>query len=233
MKYVHAQEVRRSSEAAAAIVKVVASLIGIPKSMVDVGGGTGAWSNEFKKAGVAKVICIDHASASSNGLLIEKAEFIPVDLAAADPPPHATELAVCVEVGEHLPTARSRWLVDYLTRCAEIALFSAAVPGQGGVNHINEQWPDYWHDLFAARGYAVQDTIRPKIVNDPSIPFWYRQNLFLYTKAAAEPAAFLPKDFYLVHKTSLKVLENPTFKTLLSKLPSAFARMVRHRFGGG
>ncbi len=70
--------------------------------------------------------------------------------------------------------------MEFLTSCSDIILFSSAIPGQGGIGHINEQRPAFWRNLFQSMGYERVDIIRQKIIFDNSIPFWFRQNLFLY-----------------------------------------------------
>jgi hypothetical protein len=61
-------------------------------------------------------------------------------------------------------------------------LFSAAIPLQGGYNHVNEQWPDYWVERFAALDYVAFDFVRPVVWNDREIPYWYRQNVLFFSK---------------------------------------------------
>jgi len=39
---------------------------------------------------------------------------------------------------------------------------SAAVLGQGGEHHLNEQPHDYWRDMFLQRGFALIDGLRPR-----------------------------------------------------------------------
>ncbi|WP_449394980.1 hypothetical protein [Devosia riboflavina] len=63
---------------------------------------------------------------------------------------------------------------------APAVLFSAAIPGQGGVGHLNEQWQSYWADHFAAHGYKPYDVLRDKIWTDEAVPAWYRQNAILF-----------------------------------------------------
>ena len=53
------------------------------------------------------------------------------------------DLAISLEVGEHLPPACEETLVASLARIAPVVLFSAAVPQQGGNDHLNEQRPGY------------------------------------------------------------------------------------------
>ena len=96
------------------------------------------------------------------------------------------DLALCLEVAEHLPASSAPVLIESLVSAAPVVLFSAAVPEQGGVHHINEQWPSYWEKLFAERGLRKFDVIRPLIWNNCSIQPWYRQNLYLFTSRSNE-----------------------------------------------
>jgi hypothetical protein len=91
-------------------------------------------------------------------------------------------LAISLEVGEHLPDDRAEAYVDSLVSLSDFVLFSAAIPWQLGIGHVNEQWPEYWQALFAERGYRVLDVIRGQIWNDRYVPIWYRQNLLLYVQ---------------------------------------------------
>ena len=89
-------------------------------------------------------------------------------------------LALSLEVGEHLPAGAAAELVRSVTTLAPLALFSAAFPGQGGTNHVNEQWPTYWHALFARRDFVALDPIRPAVWQDERVAWWYRCNTYLY-----------------------------------------------------
>ena len=53
---------------------------------------------------------------------------------------------------------------------------SAALPGQGGTHHVNEQWIDYWANMFGQHGYQPFDFLRPLFWDDARIEPWYRQN---------------------------------------------------------
>jgi hypothetical protein len=233
--YAHDAEVDGSVRAASRIVPVVCEVIGRPASVVDLGGGTGAWCAAFKSHGVPHVRCIDHPSASTGGLLIEAAEFQPADLSCDRIPPVPADLAVSVEVAEHLPDARADWIVEFLTASAPIVLFSAAVPRQDGVHHVNEQFRWYWTRRFAARGFEERDCLRGRLLFDASIPYWYRQNLTLYVDPRRVPPfavpAFLPPDFTLLHESiAARLREPPTLRTMLREFGPALFRAVRHRW---
>jgi hypothetical protein len=90
------------------------------------------------------------------------------------------DLAICLEVAEHLSGGRAASLVDDLCALSDCVLFSAAIPGQGGTNHINEQRQSYWAALFAERHFSLCDVVRPRIWNSRAVEWWYKQNAFLY-----------------------------------------------------
>src|SRR5438132_5858249 len=90
------------------------------------------------------------------------------------------DLAICLEVAEHLPVNAADAIVESLTRLAPIVLFSAAIPHQGGVNHINEQWLEYWRDRFAAKEFELVNCLRSQLWEDPRVGGFYAQNLVLF-----------------------------------------------------
>jgi len=98
------------------------------------------------------------------------------------------DLAICLEVAEHLSPAAADPLVDSLTSHADVVLFSAAIPFQGGHHHVNEQFPDYWAERFARRGFCVIDCLRPRIWNDAEILWWLRQNVLVFAHERAVAA---------------------------------------------
>jgi hypothetical protein len=64
-------------------------------------------------------------------------------------------LVQSLEVAEHLDAQAADEFVDNLVRHGRLILFSAALPGQGGERHINEQPLDDWRSRFLARGYEA------------------------------------------------------------------------------
>jgi SAM-dependent methyltransferase len=196
--------VRDGAQASAEVIApIVTSLLDLPapRSLVDVGCGEGWWAAAFKRQGW-DVTGVD--SGSGAGGAIEAGEFVPRDLAGGlDLSGRRFHMAVCLEVAEHLPPERADSFIADLCSLAPVVLFSAAIPGQGGVGHLNEQWPAYWIERFQAQKYAVSGALRWRIWNDNRIENWYRQNLLL---AAAEPARFptlfdtpLAEPFPVVH----------------------------------
>jgi hypothetical protein len=164
---------------AEAIVPVVMSLLE-PRSVCDVGCSQGTWLAVFKEHGVDRVLGIDGDYIEREKLEIDEHEFVATDLERGVPEVGRFDLAVSLEVAEHLLTEAAQPLVDGLVALAPAVLFSAAIPGQGGRGHVNEQWPDYWSDLFARHGYFPIDCIRARVWLDRSVNAWYRQNTLLF-----------------------------------------------------
>ncbi|MFN7022448.1 MAG: class I SAM-dependent methyltransferase [Phycisphaerales bacterium] len=176
-----------TSEASAEIVAPIVVDLLRPRSVVDVGCGLGGWAAAFARHGGAEVMGVDGDYVDRSMLRIPPDRFKPHDLTKPLDLGRTFDLAISLEVAEHLPESVADQFVATLTALAPAVLFSAAVPAQGGNNHINEQWQSYWIRKFAARGYVPADPVRPKVWDDPRVEWWYRQNtlLFLSEKALA------------------------------------------------
>jgi SAM-dependent methyltransferase len=151
-----------------------------PTSVVDIGCGVGTWLSVFRELGVAKTLGIDGAYVDTSQLLIDRDTFRSHDLSQPLRLDQTFDMAVSLEVAEHIPAASAQIFVDTLSSLAPLVLFSAAIPFQGGDNHINEQWPEYWIERFANRDYVGYDCIRPLVWDDPSVAYYYAQNAFIF-----------------------------------------------------
>ena len=95
------------------------------------------------------------------------------------------DLALCLEVAQILQPERAEPLVAALVALSDVVVFSAVVPGQGGILHENEQWPQYWAELFAAHGYVASDPFRLTLWERDDVSWWFRQNLVCYSTREA------------------------------------------------
>lgn len=142
--------------------------------VIDVGCGEGWWGKAFEELGWTAT-GLDHPDTPCQ---LER--FVRHDLRYPMPDGLGRyDLAVSLEVAEHLPAERADAFVAKLCDLAPVVLFSAAIPGQGGTGHVNEQWPDYWAERFRANGFGVSGALRFRIWNDERVENWYRQNLLL------------------------------------------------------
>lgn len=158
------------------------------RAVADIGCGTGTWLAAALEAGADTAFGIEGDWVTPAMLDHKAITFSPQDLEQRFAGPRV-DLAMSLEVAEHLSPGRAESFVADLVALAPAILFSAAIPGQGGVGHLNEQWQSWWAARFAAHGYGVHDVIRPQIWTDEAIPAWYRQNVVLYLDA--ETAASL------------------------------------------
>lgn len=153
-----------------------------PQSVVDIGCGVGTWLSVFKEFGIQDCLGMDGDYVDLKMLKISSSEFVPRDLKQPLEVNRKFDLAVSLEVAEHLPENCAEIFVESLTKLAEVVLFSAAIPFQGGDGHINEQWQDYWVKLFVKKGYVVIDCLRDKIWNNEQVKAWYAQNIFFFVR---------------------------------------------------
>jgi len=151
------------------------------RSVADFGCGQGAWLSVWEKAGL-EVTGLDGPYVNQSKLLVDPANFRPTDLATPINLGRRFDIVQSLETAEHLPASRAAGFVADLTSHADFVLFSAAVPGQGGEHHINEQGLEYWRRLFDARGFAPVDLVRPALRGDEGVQLWYRCNTVLYVR---------------------------------------------------
>src|ERR1700687_2636083 len=163
---------RRFSEFLAPLLNV--------NSILDVGCGRGAWLREWQAAGVKTAHGVDGPYVRQQSLLIPVQDFSAVDLSERFYLKRRYDLVSSLEVAEHLPNSCSETFVSSLVAHADLVLFSAATPGQGGENHINERPLSFWQDLFRGEGYEAYDVVRPAFRADKNVEPWYRFNTILY-----------------------------------------------------
>jgi len=151
-----------------------------PASVVDVGCGHGYWLKTFELLGAGQVLGIDGEYIDRKKLEIPEDRFMSMDLNDPKPVGFRVDLAISIEVAEHLTPQAAAPFVSFLCRLSPCVLFSAAIPGQPGHCHINPQWPAYWAELFKAQGYVALDCIRPRVWHEDSLMLCHRQNMLLY-----------------------------------------------------
>lgn len=153
------------------------------RTVVDFGCGVGECLNVVKQcAGIEKVMGIDGEWVREY-LEIAQEEFFGCDLTQEIDLKEKYDLAICLEVAEHLPEKSARTFISNLVRHADVILFSAAIPYQGGMYHVNEQYPSYWKKIFSELDFLMCDCIRSRFWNEERINGYYRQNIFIYCKS--------------------------------------------------
>lgn len=153
-----------------------------PNTIVDFGCGTGEWLYVAKQYDcVKKVVGVD-GDYAKDVTVLDPGEFIAKDLNGAINLNQQFDLAISLEVAEHIIQDCAKIFIENLTRHSDIILFSAAIPYQEGKHHVNEQYPSYWQKIFKSYGYTVCDCIRNVFWNNDDVEIWYRQNIMFYCK---------------------------------------------------
>ena len=216
-----------------------------PESILDVGCGLGTWLQVAQSLGVNDVLGIEGDWLDRNLARIPQQRIVNLDLERTFDLGRRFDLVICLEVAEHLHAKAAAPFVESLVRHADVLLFSAAIPFQGGHHHVNEQFPEYWSQLFHRFGYRPVDCIRPAIWTNSSVLWYLRQNILVFAKhelttgaapfaglsQRTEPFSLVHPDLYLMKiKYALSLRED--YEKLLAVLKSGNTFSVVHHLDG-
>jgi SAM-dependent methyltransferase len=233
-----------SSKSAEIIVPLIIDLVS-PRSVIDIGCGTGTWLSVFKAHNVDEITGVDGHWVQNEMLLIPKSCFLAHDLTLSLNCERTFDLAVSLEVAEHLDRKYARNFVSTLVQLSSVIVFSAAIPFQDGTHHVNEEWPDYWAKLFGEHEYVPIDCIREKIWNDQDVAWWYAQNILVFAeKKHVLNNPKLQRAFELTRVSQLSIvhpsmhlhsaliqtaLSSPGLKEVLGMLPRLMIKAIKRR----
>jgi len=225
-------------QSAAIVVDQVLALIPV-KSVIDIGCGPGYWLRTFADRGAQRIVGLDGDYTDRTRLAIDPSCFIARDLnrPLSDLGLEKFDLAMSLEVGEHLLPERAESLVDDLCAFSDVVMYGAAIEKQGGDQHINEQWQSWWVSKFAARDYVPYDVLRPAIWNRPEVLSWYKQNTILYVRRGTNAHDILTRRFPSPPATMFDLVHPDIFlshrsaKTGLRRLQKNATRIFRQITG--
>lgn len=162
--------------------------------VIDFGAGAGAWLTAAGQCGARRLVGLEGAwaEAVSSDLVDRSIDFRYGDLNNREFVSTAAsgqfDLAICVEVAEHIDPDRSEGLIASICAAAPTVVFGAALPRQWGNGHINCRPQRFWIDLFSRQGYRCIDFFRPQFWFHPIVRHWYAQNTFLFVSEASPQA---------------------------------------------
>ena len=150
------------------------------RSVLDVGCGAGAWVKGYRDLGIEDCVGVDGDYVDRSVLVMDRGDFHARDITKPFDFGRQFDIVQCLEVAEHVPRTSGAMVIENIVRHGKMVLFSAAPPGQGGEDHINERPYEYWRDMFLRHDFHLFDFVRPAIQNDAAIEPWYRFNVLFY-----------------------------------------------------
>lgn len=157
-----------------------------PRSVIDVGCGTGALLEALRDRG-CEVFGLEYAEAGLALCRSRKLDVRKFDLERDTFDGGRTfDVALSTEVAEHLPERCADRYIGLLTKAAPQIVFTAAFPGQGGRDHVNEQPAPYWIDKFSALGFTFNEPLSQgwrRQWKEADIAPWYWMNAMIFAKS--------------------------------------------------
>jgi SAM-dependent methyltransferase len=208
--------------------------LGSIKSVIDVGCGLGTFLRAFKEKGIDDILGIDGRWCNKELLFknIEPIHFKEYDLEKQIRLDRKFDLAISLEVAEHLSFIRAEEFVKDLCNLSDTIIFSAAIPFQGGDHHLNEQPLTFWINLFKVQGFVCQDIIRPKIWENKKIFWWYRQNIVVFRRSKTNENEILNSQVNIVHPDLLEVAMNHKEKNAIKRHLKLLFKAIKFRING-
>jgi cyclopropane fatty-acyl-phospholipid synthase-like methyltransferase len=156
-----------------------------PRSAVDIGCGTGALLEALRSRSV-QVTGLEYSTAAlehchQRGLNVRGFDIarhrLPAELRRLD-------LAISFEVAEHLPARLANRFVKLLSTASDTVVMSAATPGQGGTNHLNEQPHEYWIRKMLWQGFRLDRDLSLRWRNEwrGKTADWYHSNVMVFRR---------------------------------------------------
>jgi hypothetical protein len=160
-----------------------------PRRLIDLGCGCGVYADAFRRLGT-EVVAVDGVAAPPEFSFPGPVEIRDLTV-PLDDDWGWFDLALCLEVGEHIPEEFCGTFLANITRFSDTLVLSCAPPYQGGVHHVNERPKRWWKARLAEIGW-VYDRDRTGVISEtckadrPPL-LWMCQQVSVYVRAALNP----------------------------------------------
>lgn len=158
-----------------------------PDSVIDFGCAIGAYLEPFHEAGCTVKGIEGNRDAFKYAVVpTEHLEYH--DLRRPYEAERAYDLVMSIEVAEHIPERFADTFVDTLVNAGETVVMTAAIEGQGGQHHVNEQPRSYWKGKFAERGLVYDGEAVERIRHRLDVDTFAHvpENLFVFRNPSPE-----------------------------------------------
>lgn len=158
-----------------------------PGTVVDLGCGTGALLEALRSRKV-RVAGLEYSDAALAYCKKRRLRVHKFDIARHCLPKklRRRDVALSFEVAEHLPPELADQFVNTLAAASDTVVFSAATPGQGGTDHVNEQPHEYWIDKMRALGFHLDEDLTRRWRDEwcGCTANWYHMNVMVFHRRA-------------------------------------------------
>ena len=178
------EEIKKSEvESSMDFAKIVQKYLKF-NSVMDVGCGSAIYLKALNDIGITDLIGFDGSECAVTTSLLPDVTFVH-DLRLPLILDRKYDLAICIEVAEHLEEKYAETLVKSLIGVSDCVLFTAATVNQGGYGHLFEVEHEYWIDLFARCGYKhdkeLSDIMRQEMYAK-NVVWWICKNTMIFNK---------------------------------------------------
>lgn len=155
-------------------------------SVIDYGCGAGWFLYYFKKAGINDIVGVEPNEENSSVLdlsIKDNVKFL--DLTEQIYMDKQFDLAMNIEVAEHIDEKYADLVVENITRHTDLLIFSAATPGQGGYGHVNEQPFEYWVEKLNKINFNCDSKSTKKFrhyLKENKAKSWYINNISVFKR---------------------------------------------------
>lgn len=153
-----------------------------PKSLIDIGCGPGLYVESLRDLDISAV------GIDLDSRVIGKEYLINKNILELNNQ-YKASIVLCLEMAEHIEEKYSDHIVKNVMECIEEGghlIWTAAVPGQGGIGHINCQPKKYWEDKFINLGLYRNHDLENNLLSYCKEGYhmgWFVNNLMIFTKS--------------------------------------------------
>lgn len=174
------QKHRYNSYISQSLCKLLAETLPKDKPVYDMGCGTGEYLEYLQERGF-EVTGIDGTPGISD---FANVNVIEQDLSEPMEAPERKGSVLCIEVAEHIPENKAGTLLDNINRFADkFVVLSWAIPGQGGVGHVNERPNEFVVSKMKKRGFVLVEDMTKKWREETGKDLqWFRNTMMVFRR---------------------------------------------------
>ena len=152
--------------------------------MASFGDGPGAYKRELDKLGHVKSYTAFDGAPYTEEMSGGKVKFLELTVSQYGIPLY--DWIISLEVAEHIPGKYEAVYLDNIFRHArEGIILSWAVPGQGGLSHVNNKPIEYLVSVMKNNGFNINETLSKKFQNASGVS-WLKKNINIYVRQCVE-----------------------------------------------